>query len=86
MKKAETTSFAFSTNKSNIGMVNVPDPRLTELEKHQKTRINVLIGKETDIRAAGYNVHQSKIAIICYKSFFSMKKMNIFVTQLINKT
>jgi len=33
------------------------------LEKHQKTRINVLIGKETDIRGAGYNVHQSKIAI-----------------------
>ncbi len=33
------------------------------LEKHQKTRINVLIGKDTDIRGAGYNVHQSKIAI-----------------------
>lgn len=33
------------------------------LEKHQKTRINVFIGKETDIRGAGYNVHQSKIAI-----------------------
>lgn len=26
--KAETSSFAFSTNKSNIGMVNVVDPRL----------------------------------------------------------
>jgi len=35
--KAETTSFAFSTNKSNIGMVNVPDPRLSELEKYQPT-------------------------------------------------
>ncbi|MCD4663793.1 MAG: rod shape-determining protein RodA [Bacteroidales bacterium] len=33
------------------------------LEPHQKKRINVLIGKETDIRGAGYNVHQSKIAI-----------------------
>lgn len=33
------------------------------LESHQKKRINVLIGKETDIRGAGYNVHQSKIAI-----------------------
>ena len=33
------------------------------LETHQKKRINVLIGKETDIRGAGYNVHQSKIAI-----------------------
>ena len=33
------------------------------LESHQKKRINVLIGKETDIRGAGYNIHQSKIAI-----------------------
>ena len=30
--KAETTSFAFSTNKSNIGMVNVRDPRLQVLK------------------------------------------------------
>ncbi len=35
--KAEITSFAFSSNKSNIGMVNVPDLRLYELEKFQKT-------------------------------------------------
>lgn len=33
------------------------------LESHQKRRINVLIGKDTDIRGAGYNIHQSKIAI-----------------------
>jgi len=33
------------------------------LEPHQKKRINVLIGKEKDIRGAGYNIHQSKIAI-----------------------
>ena len=33
------------------------------LESHQKKRINVLLGIETDIRGAGYNVHQSKIAI-----------------------
>ncbi|MFA8298680.1 MAG: rod shape-determining protein RodA [Hyphomicrobiales bacterium] len=33
------------------------------LEPHQKKRINVLIGKETDIRGAGYNVYQSKTAI-----------------------
>ncbi|MBM3435920.1 MAG: rod shape-determining protein RodA, partial [Bacteroidetes bacterium] len=33
------------------------------LEPHQQKRINVLIGKETDIKGAGYNVHQSKIAI-----------------------
>lgn len=36
--KAEITSFAFSSAKSNIGMVNVPDPRLTELEKYQETQ------------------------------------------------
>ncbi len=35
--KAEITSFAFSTNKSNIGVVDVPDQRLTELGKYQKT-------------------------------------------------
>jgi rod shape determining protein RodA len=33
------------------------------LQPHQKTRINVLLGKETDLRGAGYNVHQSLIAI-----------------------
>ncbi|MDD3687310.1 MAG: redox-regulated ATPase YchF [Bacteroidales bacterium] len=35
--KAETTSFAFASNKSNIGVINVPDARLKELEKFQKT-------------------------------------------------
>lgn len=33
------------------------------LEKHQKARINVLVGKEIDLKGAGYNVNQSKIAI-----------------------
>lgn len=33
------------------------------LEPHHKNRINVLLGKELDLRGAGYNVHQSKIAI-----------------------
>jgi ribosome-binding ATPase len=35
--KGETTAFAFSATKSNIGVVKVPDPRLYELEKHQVT-------------------------------------------------
>ncbi|MDD4150345.1 MAG: redox-regulated ATPase YchF [Bacteroidales bacterium] len=35
--KAETTSFAFASNKSNIGVINVPDARLSELEKFQPT-------------------------------------------------
>lgn len=33
------------------------------LEPHQRQRINVLLGKETDLRGAGYNVNQSLIAI-----------------------
>lgn len=33
------------------------------LQPHQKTRINVLLGKEVDLKSAGYNVHQSMIAI-----------------------
>jgi rod shape determining protein RodA len=33
------------------------------LQAHQKTRINVLLGKQVDIKGAGYNVQQSKIAI-----------------------
>jgi rod shape determining protein RodA len=33
------------------------------LEKHQKDRIDVLLGNNTDPRGIGYNVNQSKIAI-----------------------
>ncbi|MCR4583498.1 MAG: rod shape-determining protein RodA [Prevotella sp.] len=33
------------------------------LEPHQRVRINVLLGLEEDLRGAGYNVHQSQIAI-----------------------
>ena len=33
------------------------------LQDHQRTRINVLLGLEEDLRGAGYNVHQSEIAI-----------------------
>lgn len=35
--KAEATNFAFSTNKSNIGIINVPDPRLAKLKELQPT-------------------------------------------------
>ena len=35
--KGETNAFAFSATKSNMGVVQVPDPRLYELEKHQVT-------------------------------------------------
>ncbi len=33
------------------------------LEPHQKNRVNVLLGKEKDLKGAGYNVNQSIIAI-----------------------
>ncbi|MEO0311512.1 MAG: hypothetical protein RIQ89_1169 [Bacteroidota bacterium] len=33
------------------------------LQEHQRTRINVLLGKQEDLKGAGYNVNQSKIAI-----------------------
>ena len=35
--KAETSNFAFSSNKSNIGVISVPDARLKEMEKFQPT-------------------------------------------------
>ena len=34
-----------------------------KLQPHQKKRIEVLLGKDTDLKGAGYNVNQSKIAI-----------------------
>ncbi len=33
------------------------------LKPHQQTRVNILLGKETDVRDVGYNLNQSKIAI-----------------------
>jgi len=35
--KAETSRFAFTSNKSNLGLIRVPDHRLAELEKLQPT-------------------------------------------------
>jgi GTP-binding protein YchF len=35
--KVETSSFAFTSSKSNMGVVNVPDPRLYKLENFQST-------------------------------------------------
>ncbi len=36
--KAETSNFAFTSNKSNLAIVQVPDDRLYELEKYQPTQ------------------------------------------------
>jgi ribosome-binding ATPase len=35
--RVETSSFAFTSSKSNVGVVHVPDPRLFHLEKFQPT-------------------------------------------------
>jgi GTP-binding protein YchF len=35
--KAETSNFAFTSSKSNLGIIHVPDPRLFVLEKFQPT-------------------------------------------------
>ncbi|PLX01781.1 MAG: redox-regulated ATPase YchF [Marinilabiliales bacterium] len=35
--KAEVTNYAFSSNKSNVGIIDVPDPRLKVLEELQPT-------------------------------------------------
>ncbi len=48
----------------SILFFNMADYALNNiLEAHQRTRINVLLGLEEDLKGAGYNVHQSEIAI-----------------------
>jgi rod shape determining protein RodA len=48
----------------SIAFFNTADYALNNiLEPHQRTRINVLLGLEEDLKGAGYNVNQSKIAI-----------------------
>ena len=52
--------FAFGS----VIFFNVADYGLNHvLQSHQRTRINVLLGLEDDLKGAGYNVHQSEIAI-----------------------
>ena len=47
-----------------VGFVFVAHQAFTKfLSDYQQTRINVLLGIETDLKKAGYNVHQSMIAI-----------------------
>ena len=48
----------------SIIFFNVADYGLNHvLQAHQRTRINVRLGLEEDLKGAGYNVHQSEIAI-----------------------
>jgi rod shape determining protein RodA len=52
--------FAFGS----VVFFNAADYVLNHLmEPHQRVRINVLLGLEEDLKGAGYNVHQSQIAI-----------------------
>ena len=54
------TAFALGS----IVFFNMADYALNHvLESHQRVRINVLLGLEEDLKGAGYNVHQSEIAI-----------------------
>jgi rod shape determining protein RodA len=48
----------------SIAFFNLADYGLNHiLQDHQRTRINVLLGLDNDIKKSGYNVHQSEIAI-----------------------
>ena len=48
----------------SVALFNLSDHILNNtLEPHQRTRINVLLGIDKDIKKTGYNVHQSQIAI-----------------------
>jgi len=63
-KKKKTVLMAIPTLLFVVGLVLATDHMFNNvLEPHQQSRINVLIGKELDLKGAGYNVHQSKIAI-----------------------
>jgi len=48
----------------SVVFFNLADYVLNDvMEPHQRVRINVLLGLEDDLAGAGYNVHQSEIAI-----------------------
>ncbi len=47
----------------SVGFLFMVDKAFDELQPHQQMRIKVVLGIEDDLRGAGYNVNQSKIAI-----------------------
>ncbi|MBR1462358.1 MAG: rod shape-determining protein RodA [Prevotella sp.] len=48
----------------SVVFFNLADYVLNDvMQSHQRVRINVLLGLEEDLKGAGYNVHQSEIAI-----------------------
>lgn len=63
-KKLQSTKQLLPLTILSIGLILSVDYAFDNiLEPHQQKRINVLLGRETDIKGAGYNVHQSLIAI-----------------------
>ncbi|MCG9912298.1 MAG: rod shape-determining protein RodA [Flavobacteriales bacterium] len=46
-----------------VGFIFMSNYILDNLKPHQKTRVEVLMGVKKDLKGAGYNVNQSKIAI-----------------------
>ncbi len=47
----------------SVGFLFMVDVAFHQLQPHQQMRIKVVLGIEQDLRGAGYNVNQSKIAI-----------------------
>ena len=62
-KNRKNIFFLLGTLVLASGVVFGTDYAFSHLENHQKKRINVFLGKETDKDKAGYNVNQAKIAI-----------------------
>ncbi len=61
-KKGMLVIFLFAAISSSL-VFSVDYVYQEVLQEHQKKRIDVLLGKETDLKGAGYNLNQSLIAI-----------------------
>lgn len=62
-KKRQNILIIVAATIVSLGAVYSVDYAFEHLEPHQKKRINVFLGKEVDVKKAGYNVNQSLIAI-----------------------
>ncbi len=63
-RRMETVLIILGIFLASLGFVFSVDYAVNNiLEPHQRNRIHVLLGQETDLKGAGYNVNQSLIAI-----------------------
>lgn len=62
-RKIKNVIFVMMASWLCIGATITVDYAFSKLQSHQRDRINDLLGIETDLTGAGYNVNQSKIAI-----------------------